>query len=371
LSTNHLQRLSTIKLDTLTRPEPPPFFSVGVTTYNRSELLKLTLNSLIKQTFLDFEIIIGNDYTHDVLSAELLGIEDSRISFVNNPQNLGEIGNMNSLLGMARGRYFTWLADDDLCAPDFLEVVHSVLVEFGSLPCVFTSYKIINGIAFPILSKISLGRPKFFSGRHFLRMYLAGKVKAMSCNGVFDTNYLRQIGGVESLCDAPIGLYGEYMLMVRCGLLEKVAFVDAPLVLYRAHEGSWSADGKYSVDQYKQAGMNLVHESVQVLSKPELQKDFCHNLTSLLKLSLINFSYKLSARDHYLDRKEVNAYLVLLKERFSFLKGTELYWQALASLRKIRVWLFWPIAKLKFKLAAPTGLIIIIRIARSFLRNRN
>ena len=40
-----------------------PFFSIGVTTYNRRELLKCTLDSIIKQKFSDFEVIVGNDYT--------------------------------------------------------------------------------------------------------------------------------------------------------------------------------------------------------------------------------------------------------------------------------------------------------------------
>ena len=39
-----------------------PFFSIGVTTYNRKELLKQTLISIINQTFTDFEVIVGNDY---------------------------------------------------------------------------------------------------------------------------------------------------------------------------------------------------------------------------------------------------------------------------------------------------------------------
>lgn len=347
-----------------------PFFSIGVTTYNRHELLKQALMSITGQAFPDFEVIVGNDYTQETLSAELLGIEDTRIRFVNYPKNLGEVGNMNSLLGMAHGRYFTWLADDDLYTPDFLEDVHSVLIEFGSLPCIFTSYEIIYGIAFPSISKNSSGQPQLFSGRQFLRMYLAGMVKTMSCNGVLDTNCLRQIGGVESLYDAPIGLYGEYMLMVRCGLLEKVAYVDAPLVLYRAHEGSWSTGGKYSIDQYKQAGQNLVSESVKILAMPELRDDFRHNLSSLLKLPLLQIVIKLAAQNRHLDTREVIAYLFSMRKQFNLLKGSPLYWIALVSLGQAGVWLVWPVAKAKFKLGAPPGFVRFARTVRSlFVRH--
>jgi glycosyltransferase involved in cell wall biosynthesis len=80
-----------------------PFFSIGVTTYNRHELLRETLNSILAQSFTDFEVIVGNDYTQEVLTGEMLGITDPRIRFVNHPRNLREVGNMNALLEMAKG----------------------------------------------------------------------------------------------------------------------------------------------------------------------------------------------------------------------------------------------------------------------------
>src|SRR3972149_4035428 len=124
---------------------PIPFFSIGVTTYNRPELLKQTLASILVQTFSDFEVIVGNDNTQATLSAEPFGIKDPRVRFINHPQNLGELRNMNALLGMSRGRYFSWQFDDDGYAPNFLEAVYSSLVKFNFPPCIFTSYQIIHG----------------------------------------------------------------------------------------------------------------------------------------------------------------------------------------------------------------------------------
>lgn len=101
------RRLTVMDSDSQTASGSPPFFSIGVTTYNRRELLKQVLDILIKQTFSDFEVIVGNDYPQEILTAELLGIYDPRIRFVNHPKNLGEVGNMNALLEVSRGRYFT------------------------------------------------------------------------------------------------------------------------------------------------------------------------------------------------------------------------------------------------------------------------
>ena len=337
-----------------------PFFSIGVTTYNRHELLKQNLMSITGQTFPDFEVIVGNDFTQETLSAELLGIEDPRIRFVNHPQNLGELGNMNSLLGMARGRYFTWLFDDDLYALNFLEAAHSVLVKFGFLPCVFTSYEIFSGMSFPHLAKNLLWQEQLFSGRQFLRMSLSGKLKTMGCTGIYNTEYLRCIGGVERLCDGPIALHSEYFLLVRCGLLEKIAYIDAPLVLFRS-SGQSQTWQLLSLDDWKRAGENLICKSIEVFSMPNLQEDFRQNFASILRLSV---GYLVVKATKSMTVREVMVYLFSLKRLINPLRGTAMYWKALVGIGQVlgpaEVMLIWFGAKEKFKSTAPPSLVKLV-----------
>ena len=344
-----------------------PFFSIGVTAYDRQELLKQTLLSLTEQTFSNFEVIVGNDYVQEPLSAQLLGIEDRRIRFVNNPRNMGELGNMNSLLGLSQGRYFTWIADDDLYAANFLEVDYAGLTGCNGPSCVFTSYKIIGEGTPAGDVKSYHGQEQLFTGRDFLRMYLKGKLKVIGVYGVFRSEWLRQIGGVESLCNAPIGLYGEQMLLVRSGLLEEIVYVDAPLVFYRAHEQAWGLSNRDS-DQYKIAGENLVCKSLEVFKKPELQDDFQQNLLSILKVVLCNFVVRTSLRHKSVNMREVVAYLFSIKRQLTSLRGSTLYWSALASLGQAGVWVVWPFCKEKFKTVAPSSLVKVAYAIRSFFR---
>ena len=101
-----------------------PFFSIGVTSYKRIELLRQCIKSIISQTYKDFEVLIGNDDTSTIITHEMLGITDDRIKIYNHTKNLGEIGNMNYLLSKAEGDFFTIQADDDLYEPQFLESIH-------------------------------------------------------------------------------------------------------------------------------------------------------------------------------------------------------------------------------------------------------
>ena len=301
-----------------------PFFSIGVTTYNRPEMLKQTLMSISAQTFLDFEVIVGNDYVQDPLSAELLGIMDPRIRIVNHPRNLGEADNMNTLLNLSRGRYFTWQCDDDLYAPNFLSEVHAALLEFNYPTCVFTAYEIIHGTSFPAPAKALPGESKIFSGRQFIRMYWTGKLKAMGCTGVYDKQYLQQLGGVKCLTETSTPLYSEHLLLVRAGLLERVGHINEPLIKYRIHEDAWGCGAK-DLSLYEQASHNLIRESVTVLSNSKLRDDFPQNITSILKFVVFEYFSKARAGDGCLSRHRTVPFFFTLKKQLNSLKGSRLY----------------------------------------------
>jgi glycosyltransferase involved in cell wall biosynthesis len=272
---------------------PQPFFTIGVTTYNRHDLLLKTLMSILSQTFQDFEVIVGNDYTDEVLSGELLGISDPRIRFINYPQNLKEVGNMNALLSMAQGRYFTWLADDDLYESDFLRTAYELLVKNNFPPGFFSSYRVFWGTEVPRSGKITTRSEIVLSGREFLKGYLVGRFKTMPVYGLFDTSKLRTVvGGVEELCSAAVGLYGEYIFLVRCGLFEKIIYCNAPLVLYRAHADAWSPNN-IELDKYLIAGPELIRRSGEVLRHPSLLGDLTKNLLGVCYIHLYAYASKL------------------------------------------------------------------------------
>jgi glycosyltransferase involved in cell wall biosynthesis len=340
-----------------------PFFSIGVTTYNRPEMLKQTLTSISAQTFSDFEVIVGNDYIQEPLSAELLGITDTRIRFINHPRNLGEASNMNTLLDLSRGRYFTWQCDDDLYAPNFLDEVHSALVKYNSPPCVFTAYEFIYGTHFPAAAKTPAGQAQIYSGRQFLRKYWAGELKAMGCTAVYDQEYLTQIGGVECLTDSSTPLYSEHLLLVRAGLLERVAHIEEPLIKYRIHEDAWGCTAR-DLSLYRQAGHNLIRESVQVFSDAKLRQDFRQNIDSILKFVVFEYFGKARAGDGCLSRHWVVPFFFSLKNQFNSLKGSPLYRIAIITWGWTGVRLVWWLGT-KFNLRAAISP-VLLKLARRF-----
>ena len=365
MSSTKPQNLSSMATDGKANRSATPFFSIGVTTYNRPELLKQTLDSISMQTFSDFEVIVGNDFIREALSTETLGIRDSRIRIVNHPRNMGEVRNLNALIELGRGRYFTWLSDDDLYAPNFLEDVHSVLVKFDFPPCVFTSFAFIHGGGVADVEKTPSGQGQTFSGRRFLRRYWSGKLKAMGCSGVYSREHLKQIGGVESLADTPFALYSEHLLLVRAGLLEQVAYIDEPLVKYRIHADSWGCTAK-DLLLYKQASGNLIGECAAIFSSPQLRDDFRQNMASVLEFVVADFFRRIRMRESVLSRLDAIPYLISLKKHFNPLKGSKLYWYALLSWAGTGARMIWWLGtEFDFKAARSQGPVRFMRTLHS------
>lgn len=300
-----------------------PFFSIGLTTYKRKDHLKRAIQSLLDQTFPDFEVLVGNDYPAEKLDLRSLGVHDPRVRIINHPDNLGEVGNMNALLNLAAGGYFTWQFDDDLTAPGFLAAAHTAIIEQHSPPCLFTAYEVLHGDASPAVHPAAAAgcrAARRLSGRDFLRGYFQGRCKTMACTALYDVAYLRKIGGMPLLCKAPNALYGEYLLLMQAGLLAHVGYLDEPLVYYRTHQGSWGC-GNADLHLFKEAGANLFARGIGLLSQPELVEDFADNFPSLLQLACSGVAGRLHHRHGRLRLRGMLPYLDELRQSLDSLRG--------------------------------------------------
>lgn len=254
-------------------------------------MLADALASVIAQSFTDFEIIVGNDYTDEVLTSEVLGISDPRLRIVNHPRNLQEVGNMNALLDMAAGHYFTWLFDDDLYEPDFLQTAHDCLVKSGSPPALFPSFRMLKPTEQFQPRRINAVTMIEFSGRDFLDWYSDRRPKVTSTSGLFHTATLRTVvGGVEALCASVIGFHCEYLFLVKCALLDRIVYLDAPGYVFRRHADS-ASESNQDLENYRVAGQELLKRCGDVLRQPTLVTTYSENLLKVARIHIITFAY--------------------------------------------------------------------------------
>lgn len=108
---------------------PPPRVSIGMPVYNGAHFLREVLESLLGQSYADFELIISDNASTDETAAicREFATCDPRISFYRQARNLGGAGNFNFVLAKARGTYFKWAASDDPVRPSLLQRLVDVL----------------------------------------------------------------------------------------------------------------------------------------------------------------------------------------------------------------------------------------------------
>lgn len=107
-----------------------PRLSIGVPAYNGERFLAQALDSILEQTFTDYEVIICDNASTDGTRAiaEDYAARDARIRYVRNERNIGAAPNFNRTFQLARATdYFKWAAHDDVMAPTFLERCVAVL----------------------------------------------------------------------------------------------------------------------------------------------------------------------------------------------------------------------------------------------------
>jgi glycosyltransferase involved in cell wall biosynthesis len=106
-----------------------PQVSLLIPTHNNARTIGETIESCLKQTFRDIEIVIydeeSKDATRDIISAAARN--DSRVRVLTSETNSGPLRAWRKLLYEARGKYFTWVWSDDLVMPRFVEVLHAAL----------------------------------------------------------------------------------------------------------------------------------------------------------------------------------------------------------------------------------------------------
>lgn len=106
-----------------------PTVSIALPVFNGARHLAAALDSLLEQSYADFELIIcdnaSDDGTREI--CERYVARDDRVRYIRSDTNRGAAWNYNRGLETASGRYFKWASHDDLCAPTYLERCVEVL----------------------------------------------------------------------------------------------------------------------------------------------------------------------------------------------------------------------------------------------------
>jgi len=275
------------------------FFSLVIPTYNRHALLRHTLESLHRQTFTDFEVLVLDDGSQPPVQSVVDELGDARFRVRRYEDNRHPADILEDSLDEIRGEYFLCVEDDNGLVPSALERVAAVLRQQPEIEILGTNFLHYNH---------STGEGRQAEGHGF--------------TGVLHSDFAREVlwqfcsvWGIGPTCRAPrpahfsatyysnrvlrraqerfgrvfVKPLGDVSLLALLGLVEQVWYLDLPLSYIGEHEGQITNAGKAGQRQrLKQSvwlrGFEFRHSPLQGLSYGNVAVD-CH-LAAVHRLGL-------------------------------------------------------------------------------------
>ena len=167
-----------------------PAVSVVIPVYNYEKYIKASIQSVLAQSYTDWELIIVDDHSTDTTPEIASSFEDGkRIRLVANDQNLGQFATHNRGAALAKGKYIKFFHGDDIMYPHCLEMMVTLMEAFP------TAGLGISHNPWPWVA------PKLFSPLEAWRLHVSGQNSMMSegpSGTIFRTEAFRSIGGFDT-----------------------------------------------------------------------------------------------------------------------------------------------------------------------------
>jgi len=230
-----------------------PAVSICVPTYNGADYLARCLDSILQQTFSDFEIVAVDDRSDDdtVHILREYWERDRRLRIFENPRNVGLVGNWNQCIEHARGEWIKFVFQDDWIAPECVQRMVDVATESRALLTVCRRQFVFEGVSDDFRREFrSPAQEKspdaVFQGggmisaedacgaflQHGLANVYGEPTAALIHREAFE-RYGRFDGRLIQICDLEFWL----RIATNCGL----SYIPETLAYFRVHSGSTTA----------------------------------------------------------------------------------------------------------------------------------
>ena len=223
-----------------------PKISVCIPTYNRADLLKQSVASVLNQAFYDYELIISDNASQDGTAEVIKSFNDSRIIYISKEKNIGLVNNWNSCLAAAKGKYITIFNDDDLMMPDNLAMKVQVLEGNRNAGLVHANFHIIDEKGEIMKEGAHPNGYHDFeeAGLLFLKKNLLGNNQVVPPSPLIRKECFLRLGGFSE----KILFTTDFEYWMRIAIHYGVMYLGKPLMKYRMyHNAGWTSSKYYTV----------------------------------------------------------------------------------------------------------------------------
>ena len=212
--------------------------SVIIPTRNRALLLRRTLESVLKQSTENLEVIVVDDGSTDG-SGAVAAAMDPRVSVIRNPESAGVSVARNRGIASASGEWIAFCDDDDLWAPNKLQEQLTAADTAGA------NWVYAGDVNVNDQLRVLSGGPPPDPADVMARLPRCNPLASGGSNVVVRSNILAEVGGF----DPALRRTEDWDLWIRIARKGPPAYVRKPLVAYRFHRGNVIWDPREMVDE--------------------------------------------------------------------------------------------------------------------------
>ena len=207
-----------------------PLVSIIIPAYMQENYIKDTIDSVLVQTFKDFELIIINDGSTDKTGEKILEYKDPRIIYIYQKNSGRPACSRNKGIVLAKGEYIAFLDGDDIWLPDKLKKQIKYIDGENKYMMVFTnSFKFNENGSFGLYIKRNINEIFTFKDLFMRSCILPSTV-------MITRKCLDEVGGFNE--DPILKAIEDYDLWLRIGFKYPIYYIKEPLVKYRVSEDS-------------------------------------------------------------------------------------------------------------------------------------
>lgn len=211
-----------------------PTVSFVVPCYKLAHLLPECVNSILSQSYTDFEVLIMDDCSPDNTPEVARSFQDSRVKHIRNDPNMGHVRNYNKGIDLARGRYIWLISADDCLRQTY--ILERYVEQMEKKPSVGFAYcsgvGLKNGQETGVLDySVYSDRDQIVHGHKFLKKLLKGNC-VLAASGLVRRECYDRLGTFP--LDMPYAC--DWYLWCLVALHFDVAYFAEPMVCYREHD---------------------------------------------------------------------------------------------------------------------------------------
>jgi hypothetical protein len=221
--------------------------TVGIPTRNRSGLLAKAMESVLRQTYRDFTLVVSDNASDDDTADVVASFGDPRVVYRPLDHDIGRPANTNRLIELADTEFLVLLGDDDALLPDHLSLTVEALKRSPSAGLVQTGCAVVDLRGNTLISHDRMMKSKramvFESGARYLERCMTPRWTTNFSSTMFRRAALVRAGGLRP----EDGSIDDLPLMMRIAAEWDFAYVNCPLAVKTVHdEASSSVNGSYT-----------------------------------------------------------------------------------------------------------------------------